>query len=60
MNVKMLPTEIIIDEANQIYFWCNKLNCKTEDLLFALRNVGNNTKLVDLFLILNRRKIVSK
>jgi hypothetical protein len=42
--------------ADEVAYWCNVLMCEKEDLIKSVMSIGNSAKMVDDFLILNRRK----
>lgn len=48
--------ERIIINAVSIKLWSSELNCQEKDLLYAIMNVGNIARLVDVFLVVNRLK----
>jgi hypothetical protein len=50
---------IKIGDAGEINYWCNLLQCEKEDLMGAMQRIGNSAKMVDDFLVLNRRKKTS-
>ena len=50
---------INIQHPHEIDGWCSLLQCDKEDLINAVLKIGNSAKMVDDFLILNRRKKTS-
>jgi hypothetical protein len=50
------PDKIVFTVETSIKYWCKMLNCEREDLLYAIRAIGNSYEAVDSFLILNRKK----
>jgi hypothetical protein len=50
---------INIGDAGEIKYWCKVLQCEKEDLVSAMQRIGNSAKMVDDFLVLNRRKKTS-
>jgi hypothetical protein len=47
---------INIADPREINYWCELLECDKEDLVGAMQRIGNSAKMVDDFLVLNRRK----
>ncbi|MEO5641908.1 MAG: DUF3606 domain-containing protein [Bacteroidia bacterium] len=47
---------IHIGDQGEINYWCEVLECEREDLVGAMQRIGNSAKMVDDFLVLNRRK----
>lgn len=47
---------IQLDTPDEINYWCEVLECEKEDLVGAMQRIGNSAKMVDDFLVLNRRK----
>jgi Protein of unknown function (DUF3606) len=45
-----------LDDTKQIEYWCEVFQCDKQDLLFTVHKVGTSARMVDDFLILNRRK----
>lgn len=43
-------------DPSEINYWCEMLECEKEDLVGAMQRIGNSAKMVDDFLVLNRRK----
>lgn len=64
-NIKDLDNDhlngktIKIDNAKEIDYWCKLLQCEKEDLMNTIQRIGNSAKMVDDFLVLNRRKKTS-
>jgi hypothetical protein len=46
-------------DAGELNYWCKVLECEKEDLVSAMQRIGNSAKMVDDFLVLNRRKKTS-
>ncbi|MDQ3109385.1 MAG: DUF3606 domain-containing protein [Bacteroidota bacterium] len=55
-NEHLTGKVINIGDAGEINYWCKVLQCEKEDLLGATQRIGNSAKMVDDFLVLNRRK----
>lgn len=55
-NKSNKPNEIIFTAETSIKYWADMLNCDKQDLLYALRIIGNSYEAVDSFLTLNRKK----
>ena len=56
-NNEHLSGKIInIDNAREVNHWCKLLQCEKEDLFIATQRIGNSAKMVDDYLVLNRRK----
>ncbi|MBA2611031.1 MAG: DUF3606 domain-containing protein [Bacteroidetes bacterium] len=53
-NIK--ETKIDLHNKEAIAKWSALLNCEEKDLIHAIMVIGNSTKMVDDFLILNRKK----
>jgi hypothetical protein len=47
---------INIGDASELNYWCQALQCEKEDLIVATQRIGTSAKMVDDFLVLNRRK----
>jgi hypothetical protein len=47
---------INMGDASELKYWCQVLQCEKEDLVSAMQRIGNSAKMVDDFLVLNRRK----
>ncbi len=47
---------INIGTPHEINYWCEVLECEEEELVGAIQRIGNSAKVVDAFLVLNRRK----
>ncbi len=47
---------INIATPREIDYWCEVLECEEDDLVGAIQRIGNSAKMVDDFLVLNRRK----
>ncbi|MEO6302854.1 MAG: hypothetical protein ABIP51_06755 [Bacteroidia bacterium] len=52
----MKDTKIDLHSKESIREWSMILNCEEKDLIHAIMVIGNSTKMVDDFLILNRKK----
>ncbi len=50
------PDKIEFTPETPFNYWCELLNCDLQDLMYALRSIGNSYDAVDSFLILNRKK----
>ena len=50
---------INMGDAQEMTYWCKVLECEKEDLVSAMQRIGNSAKMVDDFLVLNRRKKTS-
>ncbi len=50
---------ISVGDMHEVNYWCDVLQCEKEDLMSALQRIGNSAKMVDDFLVLNRRKKTS-
>lgn len=50
---------INIKEERDVLYWTYMLECEREDLVRAVIKIGTHAKMVDDFLIMNRRKISS-
>ena len=48
--------KIDLHSKEAIKEWSMILNCEEKDLIHAIMVIGNSTKMVDDFLILNRKK----
>lgn len=48
---------IDILKKEEVMQWCEKLNCKEDDLIDAVLKIGSCPKMVDMYLDLNRKKI---
>jgi len=55
---KNSPDKIVFSAEKSFKYWCELLNCEKDDLLHAMRTIGNSYDAVDSFLILNRKKKV--
>jgi hypothetical protein len=52
-----LSQRIVIHDKLSLKKWSEDLNCLEEDLLKAVQVIGNSTRAVDDYLIMNRRKL---
>lgn len=55
-NTHLVGKTISIQSDQDINYWCAQLGCNQEDLVQSIMRIGNSAKMVDDFLILNRRK----
>ena len=51
--------EIVVSERFSLSAWSEAMNCCEQDLLEAIRAVGNSTLEVDEYLVVNRKKLAS-
>lgn len=56
-NDHLREQHINIQETREVMYWTYMLECEKEDLIQAVIKIGTNAKMVDDFLILNRRKL---
>lgn len=56
-NDHLREQHINIQESREVMYWTYMLECEKEDLIQAVIKIGTNAKMVDDFLILNRRKL---
>lgn len=52
-----LAQRIVIHDQLSLKKWSEQLNCLEEDLIKAVQVIGNSTRAVDDYLIMNRRKL---
>ena len=50
---------INIKEERELLYWSHTLECEKNDVVQAVIKIGTDAKMVDDFLIMNRRKISS-
>jgi hypothetical protein len=55
-NDHLAGKTVRIDSAEQISYWCELLQCDRNALVETVHKIGSSAKMVDDFLILNRRK----
>lgn len=48
--------KIDLTNKDNLAKWCTELKCEEKDLVHAVLSIGNNVKVVNDFLILNRKK----
>lgn len=55
-NDHLIGKTISLNSDQEMNYWCEQLECTQEDLIQSVIRIGNSAKMVDDFLILNRRK----
>lgn len=55
-NAHLAGQKINLHSDENIRYWCRELNCNQDDLIQSVLRIGNSAKMVDDFLILNRKK----
>lgn len=55
-NEHLRDKHININESHELAYWSNVLQCDRNDIINAVMKIGTSAKMVDDFLILNRRK----
>ncbi|HTF02877.1 MAG TPA: DUF3606 domain-containing protein [Bacteroidia bacterium] len=55
-NEHLRGKTINIHEPRDVEYWASVLKCAKQDLIHAVLKIGHSAKMVDDFLILNRRK----
>ena len=55
-NEHLKEFQIDISMPDQLAYWSEKLCCRQDDLVEAVLKIGNSARMVDDFLILNRKK----
>ena len=55
-NEHLRNQHINIAEAQELMYWSRMLQCDQRDIIDAVMKIGTSAKMVDDFLILNRRK----
>lgn len=55
-NKHLIGKTVSIHSDQELNYWCEMLECSQEDLIQSVIRIGNSAKMVDDFLILNRRK----
>lgn len=56
-NEHLRDQHININEERELLYWSYTLECEKEDLVQAVIKIGTCAKMVDDYLIMNRRKI---
>jgi hypothetical protein len=55
MEIKNGNIDILKKEELKV--WCERLNCKEDDLIDAVLKIGSCPNMVDMYLELNRKKL---
>lgn len=55
-NEHLRDKHININESHELVYWSEVLQCDQNDIVNAVMKIGTSAKMVDDFLILNRRK----
>lgn len=55
-NEHLRDKHININETRELVYWSSMLQCDQQDIIHAVLKIGTSAKMVDDFLILNRRK----
>lgn len=55
-NNYLIGKTVSIHSDQDLNYWCELLQCNQDDLIQSVIRIGNSAKMVDDYLILNRRK----
>lgn len=55
-NSHLIGKTVSIHSDQDLHYWCEVLQCDQQDLIQSVIRIGNSAKMVDDYLILNRRK----